>query len=226
VVAVLATGDELVRPGAKPRGDQIVSSNSHALLSFAASLGAEAIDGGIVRDNLAATERAVRKLARADILVTTGGASVGDHDFVQQALKNAGVRIDFWKIAMRPGKPFMYGRKAKQHVLGLPGNPVSALVCAELFLKPLIRAMLGLPHEDAPLQAILGAGLPANDGRQDYIRAKLETAADGRLTALPFGKQDSSMMRTYREAHCLIIRPPHAAQAEKGELVQFLRLGH
>ena len=113
-------------------------------------------------------------MANADVIVTTGGASVGDHDFIQQALKNTGVKIDFWKIAMRPGKPFMYGRKGKQHVLGLPGNPVSALVCARLFLKPLLDCLQGLPIEEAATMARLGAAMNANDSRQDYVRAKLE----------------------------------------------------
>ncbi len=226
LVAVLATGDELVRPGGKSGPGQIVSSNSHGLLAFAASLGADVIDGGIVRDDLKATEIAVRKLSKADILVTTGGASVGDHDFVQEALKRAGVKIDFWKIAMRPGKPFMYGRKRQQHVLGLPGNPVSALVCAELFLKPLLRALLGISPVDAPMYAMSGGDLPPNDGRQDYLRGKLEYSPGGGLIATAFSRQDSSMMRTYRDAGCLIVRPPHASGIEKGEVIQILKLSH
>jgi molybdopterin molybdotransferase len=226
VVAVLATGDELVLPGAKPGLGQIVSSNSHALLALGISLGADVLDGGIVHDNLKATEAAIRKLSKADILVTTGGASVGDHDFVQEALKRAGVKIDFWKIAMRPGKPFMYGCKGKQHVLGLPGNPVSALVCAELFLKPLVRAMLGLWPVEPLLYAISGAALPQNDARQDYMRGRLAQEADGRLTATPFDRQDSSMMRTFREADCLIVRSPHAPEIKKGDVIQIVRLGH
>ena len=224
VVAVIATGDELVLPGTNPRADQIVSSNSNALAAMAQSLGAEVINCGIVKDNLKATERAILKMAKADVIVTTGGASVGDHDFIQQALKNTGVKIDFWKIAMRPGKPFMYGRKGKQHVLGLPGNPVSALVCARLFLKPLIDCLQGLPHEDAATMARLGAAMNANDSRQDYVRAKLETAADGSRTATPFNKQDSSMQRTFRDAHCLIIRPPSAPAAQPSDLVPVLNL--
>ena len=224
VVAVIATGDELVLPGTNPRADQIVSSNSNALAALAQSLGAEVINCGIVKDNLKATERAILKMAKADVIVTTGGASVGDHDFIQQALKNTGVKIDFWKIAMRPGKPFMYGRKGKQHVLGLPGNPVSALVCARLFLKPLIDCLQGLPHEDAATMARLGAAMNANDSRQDYVRAKLETAADGSRTATPFNKQDSSMQRTFRDAHCLIIRPPSAPAAQPSDLVPVLNL--
>ena len=224
VVAVIATGDELVLPGAKPRADQIVSSNSNALAAMTQSLGAEVINCGIIRDNLKATERAILKMAKADVIVTTGGASVGDHDFIQQALKNTGVKIDFWKIAMRPGKPFMYGRKGKQHVLGLPGNPVSALVCARLFLKPLLDCLQGLPTEEAATMARLGAAMSANDSRQDYIRAKLEIAPDGSRTATPFNKQDSSMQRTFRDAHCLIIRAPNAPAASPGDLASILKL--
>ncbi|MDP1700110.1 MAG: molybdopterin molybdotransferase MoeA [Aestuariivirga sp.] len=224
VVAVIATGDELVLPGGKPRPDQIVSSNSNALAAMAESLGANVINGGIVRDDLKATERAILKMARADVIVTTGGASVGDHDFIQQALKNTGVKIDFWKIAMRPGKPFMYGRRGKQQVLGLPGNPVAALVCARLFLKPLLDFLQGLPVEEEVTMARLGTSMPANDSRQDYVRASLEIAPDGPRTATPYGKQDSSMQRTFRDANCLIIRPPNAPAAGIGDLVPILNL--
>lgn len=224
VVALIATGDELVLPGKSPRADQIVSSNSHALAAMAEHLGATVINFGIVPDNLRATERAIARAAKADILVTTGGASVGDHDYVQEALRNAGVKIDFWKIAMRPGKPFMYGRRKGQHVLGLPGNPVSALVCARLFLKPLIDALLGLPPGDDLIEARLGASMKENDSRQDYVRATLIEAADGSRVATPFQKQDSSMQRTFREAQALIVRPPFAKVAGAGDVVKILRL--
>ena len=224
LVAVIATGDELVLPGQAPRPDQIISSNSNAIAAMAESLGAEIINCGIIRDNLKAIERAILKMANADVVVTTGGASVGDHDFVQQALKNTGVRIDFWKIAMRPGKPFMYGRKGRQHVLGLPGNPVSALVCARLFLKPLLDALQGLPATETATSARLGAPMAANDSRQDYIRARLDIAPDGSRTATPFKMQDSSMQRTFREAHCLIVRPPNAPAASPGTLIPILNL--
>ena len=224
LVAVIATGDELVLPGGSPRADQIISSNSNALAAMAESFGAVVINCGIVKDNLKATERAILKVAKADVLVTTGGASVGDHDFIQEALRNTGVKIDFWKIAMRPGKPFMYGRKARQHVMGLPGNPVSALVCARLFLKPLLDALQGLPLEDRPAMARLGAAMAANDSRQDYVRATLSLDDDGARIATPFTVQDSSMQRSLRDAHCLIIRTPNAAEAHAGDLVSILNL--
>jgi molybdopterin molybdotransferase len=224
LVAVFATGDELVAPGGRPNPDQIVSSNSQALVALVRHFGGEPLDLGIVPDKLKSTERTIARAAGADILVTTGGASVGDHDFVQQALKNAGVKIDFWKIAMRPGKPFMYGRKGRQHVMGLPGNPVSALVCARLFLKPLIDAMLGLPGGDDLVLARLGAPMKANDDRQDYVRATLQSEPDGTRIATPYMKQDSSMQRTFQQSDCLIVRPPGAPEAAAGLLVPILKI--
>jgi molybdopterin molybdotransferase len=223
-VVVFATGDELVLPGQKPRADQIVSSNSHALQALAESFGAEVVNLGIVRDTLKATIAAVRKGLSADILISTGGASVGDTDFVQEAFKTCGVRIDFWKIALRPGKPFMYGRGRKTHVMGLPGNPVSALITARIFLKPLIAAMLGLPPEEPETLARLTVGMPANDGRQDYVRASLSIAPDGTRTVTPFAAQDSSMQRTLQQSQALIIRPPNASVAEANSLVLVLIL--
>ena len=168
--------------------------------------------------------RAIKRAAGADILLTSGGASVGEHDFVLAALKRAGVAVDFWKIAMRPGKPFMYGRRKRQHVMGLPGNPVSALVCARLFLKPLLDTLLGVTGDEVRAEARLATAMAANDGRQDYVRAMLEVAADGGRTVRPFARQDSSMQRTFREAHCLVIRPPHAPEAPAGSLVPILIL--
>jgi molybdopterin molybdotransferase len=223
-IVVFATGDELVLPGQKPRSDQIVSSNSHALQALAESFGAEVTNLGIIRDTLKATIAAVRKGLNADILISTGGASVGDTDFVQEAFKACDIKIDFWKIALRPGKPFMYGRRGKTHVMGLPGNPVSALITARIFLKPLITAMLGLPPEEPEGLARLTIGMPANDGRQDYVRAMLSVAADGTRTATPFSAQDSSMQRTLQQSHALIIRPPEAPAAPANSLVPVLIL--
>ncbi len=224
LVAVFSTGDELVLPGARPGPGQIVSSNSHALIAMARHFGAEVLNLGIVGDSLKATERAIARARAADVLVTSGGASVGDHDFVQEALRNSGVTIDFWKIAMRPGKPFMFGRRKGQRVLGLPGNPVSALVCARLFLKPLLDALLGLPSSEDGTQARLGASMPANDGRQDYVRATLAVAPDGARTVTPHGRQDSSMQRSFRQSQCLIVRAPDAPAASAGEMTSILML--
>lgn len=222
LVAVFSTGDELVMPGSPPQADQITSSNGPALCAFVRSCGAEVLDLGIIRDDLRATMAAIKKAKRADILITTGGASVGDHDYVQEALKKSGVKIYFWKIAMRPGKPFMFGTQARLRVLGLPGNPVAALVCAQLFLKPLIEKMLGLELPVQPLLARLTLDLPANDQRQDYLRASLHHAADGARSVTPFPKQDSSMQRVMRDAGCLVIRPPFAPEVKAGDLVEIL----
>ncbi len=221
-VTLFTTGDELVPVGGKPGPDQIVSSNSVALGAFIRHFGGAPRDLGIIPDRLNATIRAIGKAEGSDILVTTGGASVGDHDFVREALIAAGIKIDFWKIAMRPGKPLMFGRKGKLSVIGLPGNPVSALICARLFLKPLLDALLGLPPEPPPPLARLGAGMAANDGRQDYVRAELARDAEGRLTVKPFPKQDSAMLRTLVDAGCLVIRPPNAPAAPAGTLVPAL----
>lgn len=223
-VAVFTTGDELVSPGQTPRADQIVSSNSFALSAFVRRYGGEAVDLGIIPDDLKAISRAVRKASGADILLTTGGASVGDHDLVQAALKAEGIALDFWKIALRPGKPLMFARKGKQRILGLPGNPVSALVCARIFLKPLLSALLGLPPADDTVKARLGADLPANDLRQDYLRATVARGGDGSYEATPFRLQDSSMQRALTEAQGLIIRPPFAPAARAGDLVDLLPL--
>lgn len=223
-VAVFTTGDELVSPGKTPRADQIVSSNSFALSAFVRRYGGEAIDLGIIPDNLKAISRAVRKASGADILLTTGGASVGDHDLVQAALKAEGIALDFWKIALRPGKPLMFARKGQQRILGLPGNPVSALVCARIFLKPLLSALLGLPPVNDVVKARLGSDLPANDLRQDYLRATVARGGDGSYEATPFRLQDSSMQRALTDAQGLIVRPPFAPAARAGDLVDLLPL--
>ena len=224
LLVLFTTGDELVLPGQKPRADQIVSSNSHALSAMAKAWGAEVINLGIIGDTLKATMAAIKKAEGADILITTGGASVGDHDYVQEALKKSGVKIDFWKIALRPGKPLMFGTKGKLRVLGLPGNPVSALVCARIFLQPLLNAIQGQSGEHSAATARLGAALSPNDNRQDYLRATIEFTADGSRIARPFSKQDSSMQRTLRNADCLIIREPNAPETPAGTLVSVLML--
>ena len=223
-VVLFATGDELVLPGAIARADQIYSSNSVALGAMLEHWGAEVTNLGIVPDSMKATKAAIAKARNADMLVTTGGASVGDHDYVQEALKRSGIKIEFWKIALRPGKPLMFGTNGKLRVFGLPGNPVAALVCARLFIKPLLDAMLGVPYTDEIVQARLLSSLPANDGRQDYLRATLIVATDGQRSVQSFAKQDSSMQRNLRNADCLILRRPNALAAEVGDVVPVLIL--
>ncbi len=225
-VAILATGDELVAPGQVAGPDQIVASNHLAVAALAARAGAEPRFFGIAADDLAVLGRAIAEARDwgAEILVTLGGASVGDRDLVRAALAAAGMELGFWRIAMRPGKPLMFGRLGAMRVLGLPGNPASAVVCAHLFLKPLIAAFLGEPARDATQAGRLTASLPANDLRQDYLRATLATDADGvpRLTPLP--AQDSSLTSILAAADALVIRPPHAPPATPGEACRFLPL--
>jgi molybdopterin molybdotransferase len=226
-VAVLATGDELVMPGTTPGPGQIVYSNGFALRALARAEGAETIDLGIAADTVAATTDGIRRArdCGADILITTGGASVGDHDLVKQSLEAEGVTMAFWKIAMRPGKPMMHGRLGAMRVIGLPGNPVSSYVCGFLFLVPLIRALSGrshIHHRSEPAQ--LGRDLAANDIREDYLRARLEARADGTLIATPVNHQDSSLLANLSFAQALVIRPPLAPAATAGSPCTILRL--
>ncbi len=223
-VVLFTTGDELVLPGRRARPDQIFSSNSHALEAMARLLGCDVVNLGIVKDSLVATKAAIRRGLGADVLMTTGGASVGDHDYVQEAFKACGVKIGFWKVALRPGKPFMYGRKGKTHVMGLPGNPVSALVTARLFFTPLIKALQSLPTEDKTVTARLAIALAGNDERRDYIRATLSESEDGIRLVTPYVTQDSSMQRTLQSSDALILREPFAAASEAGSPVKVLIL--
>jgi molybdopterin molybdotransferase len=228
-VAILATGDELVPPGSSPGVGQIVYSNGFALTAIVCAEGAEVIDLGIAPDRLDATIAAVRRAreAGADVLVTTGGASVGDYDFVHRALATEGMALSFWKVAMRPGRPLMHGRLDGMQVLGLPGNPVSSFVCATLFLVPLLRILAGRSDIAPPIEeAVLGAALPQNDERADYLRAVLaRRPQDGARVATPFPKQDSSMLLPLAHADCLIIREPFAPAAEAGSGCAILNLG-
>lgn len=219
VVAILATGDELVCPGETPGPDQIVASNTYGVATIAREAGGVVADLGIVCDRTEAISDSVDRAvaAKADILVTLGGASVGDHDLVQGALTARGMDLDFWKIAMRPGKPLMFGRLGALRVLGLPGNPVSTLVCAHLFLRPLVRRLAGLAPSQRLRDAVLGDALPENDSRQDYVRAGLARDAGGGLVATPFDRQDSSMMKVFALADCLIVRKPHAPASAAGD---------
>jgi molybdopterin molybdotransferase len=227
-LAVLATGDELVMPGATPGFGEIVYSNGYATMALARGEGCEVLDLGIVPDRLAETAAAVRRARDlgADILVTSGGASVGDYDLVQKALAAEGLALSFWKVALRPGRPMMHGRLGAMHVLGLPGNPVSSYVCAVLFLIPLIRRLAGRGDvEPTPEPALLGCDLGANDERADYMRATLAAGPDGLPVATPAALQDSSMLVPLASADCLLIRAPYAPAAKAGSPCTILKLG-
>jgi molybdopterin molybdotransferase len=226
-VAVLATGDELVMPGATPGFGEIVYSNGYATMALARREGCEVIDLGIVPDRVAETAAAVRRAREigTDILVTSGGASVGDYDLVQKALAAEGLALSFWKVALRPGRPMMHGRLGRMQVLGLPGNPVSAYVCGVLFLVPLIRRLAGRSDVEPALDsARLGSALPPNDERADYLRATLAPGADGIPIATPAPVQDSSMLAPLAQADCLLVRAPHAPAAKAGEPCSIIRL--
>ncbi|TPW31372.1 molybdopterin molybdotransferase MoeA [Pararhizobium mangrovi] len=228
-VAILATGDELVLPGETPAVDQIIASNGFGVRAIVEEAGGVAIDLGVAPDDFASLDAAIDRgdAAGADVLVTLGGASVGDHDLVREALSRRGMALDFWKIAMRPGKPLMFGRLGRQRVLGLPGNPVSSLVCAHLFLRPLVIRLAGGIERDDRRTAVLGRAVGANDERQDYMRARLSLGDEGELVATPFERQDSSMMRVFAQADALVVRPPYAPAADAGEpcVVHCLREG-
>ncbi|MEZ2127484.1 MULTISPECIES: gephyrin-like molybdotransferase Glp [unclassified Sinorhizobium] len=218
LVAVLATGDELVAPGTEPGPAQIIASNTFGIAALIREAGGELLDLGIVPDDKAAIAAAIDRArsAKADVIVTLGGASVGDRDLVQATLIEAGMQLDFWRIAMRPGKPLMVGNFGDTYVLGLPGNPVSSLVCGLLFLEPLVRKLAGLSPMKRESTAEAAVVLPANDKRQDYVRARLTRSSSGALLVEPFGKQDSSMMKIFAHSDCLIIRPPHAPELPAG----------
>lgn len=224
-VAVIGTGDELVAPGSDLKDGEIVYSNGFAITALARTEGAEARDFGVARDNLEDIAAHIRKARdwRADVLVTSGGASVGEHDLVQRALKAEGLDLSFWRIALRPGKPMMHGRLGSLQVLGVPGNPVSSYVCSFLFLVPLIRKLSGRAQiEHTVERATLGRDLPENDERQDYLRAALTHAPEGEI-ATPVTTQDSSLMAPLSRSGCLVIRKPHAPAASAGSACEILK---
>jgi molybdopterin molybdotransferase len=224
-VAILATGDELVTPGTMPGPNQIVCSNTLGIAAMLRAAGAEPQLLGIARDTRASLEAHVGEAAGADILVTVGGASVGDHDLVGPVLRDRGMALDFWKIAMRPGKPLMFGRLGPQRVLGLPGNPVSSLVCTRLFAVPLVRALIGLEPEPArATMARTAVPLGANGVRAHYMRARRRDGPDGGAEVTPAHSQDSSLMRPLAEADCLIVRPIGAPAVPAGGVVPILSL--
>ncbi len=224
-LGVLATGDEIALPGEPIPPGGIVSSNSHALAALVRAYGGSPSVLPVAPDDREAIAAVADAVYGMDMLVTTGGASVGDHDLVIEGLKARGLEVDFWRIAMRPGKPLVFGRLGPVPVLGLPGNPVSALVCAMLFLVPALNALSGLPAgPPATVSTVLGAAVPANDGRADHLRATLRRGGAGVLVATPFPLQDSSMLRRLARADGLILRAPHAPALVEGAPVEVIPL--
>jgi molybdopterin molybdotransferase len=224
-VALLATGDEVVPPGSELAADQIVSSVPYGLAALIAAEGCEAMSLGIAKDDTESLVTLARSGRAADILITIGGTSVGARDLVSSALRGEGLELDFWKIAMRPGKPLLYGKLGHQRVLGLPGNPVSALVCAHVFLVPMLRKLLGLAERAQPSpEALLAEDLEANGPREHYMRAVSEWTAEGKRRVKPLPSQDSSLMAAFAEADCLIVRPPHVPALSQGQRVRIIPL--
>ena len=223
-VAILATGDEVVLPGEPMGPNQIASANGPALAAMIAACGGVPVTLGIATDDADRLAAMADQAIGADLLITTGGASVGEHDLVRSALGTHGLVLDFWKIAMRPGKPLMFGRLGDTPLLGLPGNPVSAMVCAVLFARPILQALLGQATDGPETEpAVLAADLRANDRRQDFVRAALARRTDGQWVATPMAIQDSSMMVPLAESDCLLVRPPHAPAAVAGDPVDVIR---
>lgn len=217
-VALISTGDELVTPGLPTQDDEIPASNGVMLAAMLGALPCEIIDFGIVPDNLETLTETFRAASKADLIISTGGASVGDHDHVKPALESAGATLDFWKIAMRPGKPLMAGTLGEAVVLGLPGNPVSAFVTAILFAQPVIAALSGA-SESLPKRhlAKLSQPLPAVTKRTDHVRARLENGV-----ATPIGLNDSAALNALSNANALIVRAPGSAAAQKGDTVDII----
>ena len=225
-VAILATGDELVKPGEPLGPNQIISSNGPGLSAFVRACGGEPVDLGIAPDDPQALRAIAARATGVDLFVTIGGASVGDHDLIQSVLGEIGLKVDFWKIAMKPGKPLMFGAFNGIPMVGLPGNPVSALVCAILYLRPAILALQGAADTAIPIaRAKLAQALKANNFREDFLRATLSQGSHGEAIVSPLAVQDSSMLLALTRADCLLRRPPDAPAVAAGEWVPIVPLG-
>ncbi|WP_062116903.1 molybdopterin molybdotransferase MoeA [Aureimonas sp. AU40] len=225
-VAILMTGSELVLPGTRPGPAQIVASNGFGIAAMVEASGGEALSYGVVADDRSALAAVLDRARRdeVDVFVTIGGASVGDHDLVAPVFRECGVELDFWKVAMRPGKPLMAGRFGEMRFLGLPGNPASSLVTAELFLRPLVERLAGRPAHGGYERGVLGTPVPANDHRAEFMRGRISGETDGKPRIVPFDRQDSSLLSVFALADVLLVRQPHAPPSETGDPCEFVRL--
>ncbi|KAB8125093.1 molybdopterin molybdenumtransferase MoeA [Komagataeibacter medellinensis] len=224
-VAIAATGDELLLPGSPVGTGQIANSNTPMLAALLRAAGAEPVMLPALRDDMADLAALERMVDGVDMLVTAGGASVGSHDLVRRGLEQVGMTTDFWKIAMRPGKPLMYGHLGRLPFIGLPGNPVAAFVCSIVFVLPALRRMAGMAQPvEPPVRAVLGADVPANDQRMDHLRATLTHNEQGQLVATPFSMQDSAMLHILAQSQALVLRAPHAPAAQRGDVCEIIRI--
>ncbi|WP_130730973.1 gephyrin-like molybdotransferase Glp [Komagataeibacter xylinus] len=226
-VAIAATGDELLLPGSAIGAGQIANSNTPMLAALLRAVGAEPVMLPVLRDDMTDVATLERMVDGVDMLLTAGGASVGSHDLVRRGLEQVGLKTDFWKIAMRPGRPLMSGHLGRLPFIGLPGNPVAAFVCSIVFVLPALRRMAGLAQSvEPPVHAILGCDVPENDQRMDHLRATLAHDGQGRLVATPFPMQDSAMLHVLAQSQALVLRAPHAPAAQKGDACKVIRIDH
>jgi len=224
VIALVATGDELVTPGETPGQDQIISSNNYATAALLEAHGAKTRILPIARDTEESLTLALRLCAGADLIVTLGGASVGDHDIVQSVATSMGLKTTFYKVAMRPGKPLMAGRLNETPMVGLPGNPVSSMACSHIFLRPAVNKMLGLDSHALNRElAQIGSDLGPNGGREHYMRAQLSVEY-GRLTVHPEKRQDSALLSVLARSNAFLVRPPNDPARKAGDMVEVIRL--
>lgn len=224
-VAIAATGDELLLPGSTLAAGQIANSSTPMLAALLRQAGVEPVMLPVLRDNMSDLATLERMVDGVDMLITTGGASVGSHDLVRRGLEQVGLKTDFWKIAMRPGRPLMSGHLGRLPFIGLPGNPVAAFVCTVVFVLPALRRMAGLDNAvEPPQHAVLGVDLPENDWRMDFLRSSLTHDGQGQQVATPFPVQDSAMLRILADSQALVLRAPHAPPARAGDMCEIIRI--